>query len=95
MRQQYGLRNNEISHKKKQRPDIEGIYDYLIKVDVLVDIALEALEERIKILEMEGKIVNKKFNDVDSFYISLKEISEVIWRTPQPYIQYNPPPRHV
>ena len=29
---------NQIRHKKKQRADIEGIYDYMIKVDVLLDI---------------------------------------------------------
>lgn len=42
----------------------------------------EALEGRIITLEMEGKIVSKKFNDVDSFYISEEEVSEVMPRTP-------------
>ena len=41
----------------------------------------EALEGRIITLEMEGKIVSKKFNDVDSFYISEEEVSEVMPRT--------------
>ena len=78
---------NQIRHKKKQPSHIEGIYDYMIKVNVLLDTPLETLEEKIKTLEMESKIVNKKFNDVDSFYISQKGFSEVILRTPEPYIQ--------
>ena len=46
----------------------------------------EALEGRIITLEMEGKIVSKKFNNVDSFYISEEEVSEVMPRTPEPDI---------
>ena len=57
---------NQIRNKNKQRPDIEGIYDHLIKVNILVDMPLEVLEERIKTLEMKGKIVSKNFNDSDS-----------------------------
>ena len=48
---------------------------------------MEALEEKIKTLEMEGKVVNKQFNDVDSFYISQKEFSEAIATTPEPHIK--------
>ena len=62
----------------------------MIKVDVLVDMLFEVLEERIKTLEKQGKIVNKKVNDVDSFYISQKEVSEVFPETPEPYVQSNP-----
>ena len=58
----------------------------MIKVDELVDMSFEVLEERIKTLEIEGNIGNKKFNDADSFYMSQKEISEVIPRTPEPRI---------
>ena len=50
----------------------------------------EALKERIKILEMEGKIVSKMFNNANSFYISQKEVFEVIPRTPEPDLQFNP-----
>ena len=82
---------NQARHKKKQGPDIEGIYDYMIKVDVLVvEMSFEALEERIKTMEMKGKIVKKKFNDADSFCITQKEGSELILRKPEPYIQSNP-----
>ena len=35
----------------------------------------EALKERIKILEMEGKIVNKMFNNANSFYTVRKKFS--------------------
>ena len=59
---------NQIRNKNKQRPDIEGIYDHLIKVNILVDMPLEVLEERIKTLEMKGKIVSKNFNDSDSIF---------------------------
>ena len=51
---------------------------------------MEALEEKIKTLEMEGKVVNKQFNDVDSFYISQKEFSEAIATTPEPHIKSTP-----
>ena len=54
---------NQIFHKQKKRPDIERIYDFMIKVEVLLDIPLEALEEIIKTLKKEGKIVNKNLND--------------------------------
>lgn len=37
----------------------------MIKVDTLVGMPLEALEERTKILEMKGKITNKTFNDAE------------------------------
>ena len=37
----------------------------MIKVDALVGMPLEALEERNKILEIKGKIINKKFNDAE------------------------------
>ena len=50
----------------------------------------EALKERIKILKMEGKIVSKMFNNANSFYISQKEVFEVIPRTPEPDLQFNP-----
>ena len=49
----------------------------------------EALEERIKTPKMIGKIVNKKFNNADLFYISQKEISELIPRKPEPDIRFN------
>lgn len=62
---------SQISHRKKQCSDIEGIYDYIIKVDLLVDMPSEVLEERFYTLEMEDKIVNK-FKDADSFYIRKK-----------------------
>ena len=39
----------------------------MIKLDQFVDMTLETLEERIKTQKMEGKIINKKLNDVDSF----------------------------
>ena len=55
----------------------------MIKVDVLVNTPLEALEERIKTLVMEDKIVKRKFDDADSLYISQKEVSEVIQKTPE------------
>ena len=56
---------SQISHRKKQCSDIEGIYD------LLVDMPSEVLEERFYTLEMEDKIVNK-FKDADSFYIRKK-----------------------
>ena len=62
---------SQISHRKKQCSDIEGIYDYIIKVDLLVDMPSEVLEERFYTLEMEDKIVNKS-KDADSFYIRKK-----------------------
>ena len=77
---------NQIFHKQKKRPDIERIYDFMIKVEVLLDIPLEALEEIIKTLKKEGKIVNKNLNDADSFYIRQKEVSEANLRTPEPKI---------
>ena len=58
----------------------------MIKVEVLLDIPLEALEEIIKTLKKEGKIVNKNLNDADSFYIRQKEVSEANLRTPEPKI---------
>ena len=54
---------------------------------------LDVLEKSIKTREMEGEIVNKNFNDVESIYISQKEVSEVILRTPGP--TYNPFQRHL
>ena len=71
------------SSQRKHRPDIEGIYDYMIKGDVLVDMPLKALKERIN--GHGRKIVNKKFNDADSFYISHKKVPKVIPRTPEPH----------
>ena len=66
---------------------------HMIKVDILVNMPLDVLEKSIKTREMEGKIVNKNFNDVESIYISQKEVSEVILRTPGP--TYNPFQRHL
>ena len=37
----------------------------MIKVDALVSMPLEALEERTKIQEIKGNIINKKFNDAE------------------------------
>lgn len=65
----------------------------MIKVDILVNMPLDVLEKSIKTREMEGKIVNKNFNDVESIYISQKEVSEVILRTSGP--TYNPFQRHL
>ena len=38
---------------------------------------------------MKDNIINKKFNDADSFYISQKDVPEVILRTPEPHKQSN------
>ena len=46
---------------------IKSLLDHMIKLDQFVDMTLETLEERIKTQKMEGKIINKKLNDVDSF----------------------------
>ena len=54
---------NQICHKKKKPPDVKGVYGNLIKVDLLVNMNLEASEGTNRTLEMEIKIVNKKFND--------------------------------
>lgn len=43
------------------------MYGHMIKADQFVDMTLETLEERIRTQEMEGKIINKKLHDVDSF----------------------------
>ena len=51
--------------------DTKVINDNLIKVDVFINMTLEALEEKIRTLEMEGKIVNKKFDNAGSFYTLL------------------------
>ena len=40
---------------------------HMTKVDQFVDMTLETLEERIRTQEMEGKIINKKLHDEDSF----------------------------
>ena len=53
------------------------IYDYMIKVNVLVYMTLEALEERIK---TKGKFLTKKLT------MQTKEDSELILRTPKPHI---------
>ena len=37
----------------------------MIKADALVSMPLEALEERTKIQEIKGNIINKKFNDAE------------------------------
>ena len=66
---------NQICYKKKQLPDTKAIYEYLIKVDGLVDMTFEALGERIRTLEMAGKTINKKFYDADLFYIGHKSNS--------------------
>ena len=81
---------NQIRHNKEENPDIEGIYGYMIEVNSLVNMPMETLEGRIKSLEMEGEIVNKKFVDTDSFYISQKDIFEVILRTTEPHTQSTP-----
>lgn len=41
---------NRIRYKRKQRSDSKGIYDYLIQADVVVNMTLEALEERARTL---------------------------------------------
>ena len=81
---------NQIRHNKKQNPDIEVIYGHMIKVELLVNMPVENLEGRIKSLEMEGKIVNKKFVDTDSLYISQKDIFEVILRKTESHTQSTP-----
>lgn len=60
----------------------------MIKGDVLVDMPLKALKERIN--GHGRKIVNKKFNDADSFYISHKKVPKVIPRTPEPHKKSTP-----
>ena len=41
---------NQIRYKRKQHSDSKGIYDYLIKADGVVNMTLEALEERVRTL---------------------------------------------
>ena len=37
---------------------------------------------------MSGKTVNKKFYDIDSFYIGYKEVSKVIPKQPELHIEF-------
>ena len=46
---------------------IKSLLDHMIKLYQFVDMTLETLEERIKTQKMEGKIINKKLHDEDSF----------------------------
>lgn len=48
-----------FAQKKKHRPDINGLFNYLTKIEKIENVSLEHLSERIMNLEKKGEIVYK------------------------------------
>ena len=61
---------DHICSKKKQRRDIKGIFNYLMKTEKTRNVSLNYLSKRIMNLEKEGKTVNRMVNVTDSFYVA-------------------------
>ena len=78
---------DQIHSKKKQRPDIRSIFNYLKKMEKNGNASLSCLSKRIMNMEKEGKIVNRMFNGKDSFYVAESDIQDTMPSRSGPQIQ--------
>ena len=68
-----------------KRPDLKSIHSYLVRIEKLKELSVQFLQQLIFQLEVQGKLVNKKFKGADSFFITETKVIAEPPQSPDPF----------